>query len=191
MTPEQFRDKWRNSTRTEKSAAQEHFLDLCELLDVKKPAEVDPHGTEYTFEKSTLKLGGATGFADVWKKGCFAWEYKGPKKNLVQAYAQLKGYADALDNPPLLIVSDMQEIRIHTNFTNTIAQQHVINFRDLIAPEPRKLVAVAYGWPADIAEDDALARLLELNKARAGAASPPAGRKRPAMKGRTARGDVR
>ncbi len=147
MTPEQFRDKWRNSTRTEKSAAHEHFLDLCELLDVKKPAETDPHGTEYTFEKSTLKLGGASGFADVWKKGCFAWEYKGPKKNLVQAYAQLKGYADALDNPPLLIVSDMREIRIHTNFTNTIAQQHVFALADLVAPEPRNLLRACFLAP--------------------------------------------
>jgi len=32
-------------------------------------------------------------------------------------------------------------------------------------------VAAAYGWPADIAEDDALARLLALNLARAGAAA--------------------
>lgn len=80
------------------------------------------------------------GFADVWKKGCFAWEYKGPKKNLVQAYAQLKQYADALDNPPLLIVSDMREIRIHTNFTNTIAQQHPIALADLISPEKRQLL---------------------------------------------------
>jgi hypothetical protein len=68
MTPEQFVGKWRNSTRTEKSAAHAHFLDLCELLDVKKPAETDPHGTEYTFEKSTLKLGGASGYADVWRQ---------------------------------------------------------------------------------------------------------------------------
>jgi hypothetical protein len=84
------------------------------MLAVDTPAAVDRHGTEYTFEKSVLKLGGTSGYADVWKKKCFAWEYKGPKKNLVQAYAQLKQYADALENPPLLIVSDMQEIRIHT-----------------------------------------------------------------------------
>lgn len=31
-------------------------------------------------------------------------------------------------------------------------------------------VAAAYGWPADISEEDALAKLLELNLARAGAA---------------------
>lgn len=33
-------------------------------------------------------------------------------------------------------------------------------------------VAAAYGWPADISEDDALAKLLELNLARADAAAP-------------------
>jgi hypothetical protein len=48
-------------------------------------------------------------------------------------------------------------------------------------------VAAAYGWPADIAEDDALARLLELNKVRAGATPPAAAGKRPATKGRAAR----
>jgi type I restriction-modification system DNA methylase subunit len=140
MTPEQFIAKWRGTTRTERSAAQEHFLDLCELLGVPKPGDVDRHGAEYTFEKSTRKIGDTAGFADVWKRHCFAWEYKGNRRNLVEAYAQLKQYADALENPPLLIVSDMQEIRVHTNFTNAIAQQHVIALIDLISPEARELL---------------------------------------------------
>jgi hypothetical protein len=121
MTPEEFRDKWHGNTRSERSAAQSHFIDLCGLLGVDKPGS-----PAYEFEKSTRKIGGAQGFADVWKDGCFIWEYKGSRRNLVEAYAQLKQYADAFGNPPLLIVSDMQEIRVHTNFTNTIAQQHVI-----------------------------------------------------------------
>ncbi len=102
------------------------FSICAQLLGVPKPADVDRHGTEYTFEKSTRKIGDTAGFADVWKRHCFAWEYKGKHSNLVEAYAQLKQYADAFENPPLLIVSDMQEIRVHTNFTNAIAQQHVI-----------------------------------------------------------------
>jgi hypothetical protein len=57
MSPEEFIARWRGTTRTERSAAQEHFLDLCELLGVPKPADVDRHGTEYTFEKSTRKIG--------------------------------------------------------------------------------------------------------------------------------------
>jgi hypothetical protein len=140
MSPEEFIATWRGTTRTERSAAQEHFLGLCELLGVPKPAEVDRHGTEYTFEKPTRKIGDTAGFADVWKRHCFAWEYKGNRRNLVEAYAQLKQYADALENPPLLIVSDMQEIRVHTNFTNAIAQQHVIPLAELRSVEARDLL---------------------------------------------------
>src|ERR1700719_5340081 len=135
MTPEQFIDRWRGNTRSERSAAQSHFLDLCALLGVDKPGSPD-----YEFEKSTRKIGGAQGFADVWKDGCFIWEYKGSRRNLVEAYAQLKQYADAFGNPPLLIVSDMQEIRIHTNFTNAIAQQHVIPLSELRSVEARDLL---------------------------------------------------
>jgi hypothetical protein len=147
MSPEEFIAKWRGTTRTERSAAQEHFLDLCALLGVPKPADVDRHGTEYTFEKSTRKIGGTAGFADVWKRHCFAWEYKGKRNNLVQAYAQLKQYADAFENPPLLIVSDMQEIRVHTNFTNAIAQQHVIPLAELRSVEARELLRNCFLHP--------------------------------------------
>src|SRR6185312_12483073 len=111
MTPEEFIDRWRGNTRSERAAAQHHFLDLCDLLGVEKPGR---HG--YEFEVPTRRIGDTQGFADVWRDGCFIWEYKRDRKNLVEAYLQLKGYADALGNPPLLIVSDMQEIRVHTNF---------------------------------------------------------------------------
>ncbi len=147
MSPEEFIAKWRGTTRTGRSAAQEHFLDLCALLGVPKPADVDRHGTEYTFEKSTRKVGDTAGFADVWKRHCFAWEYKGKRRNLVEAYAQLKQYADALENPPLLIVSDMQEIRVHTNFTNAIAQQHVIPLAELRSVEARDLLRNCFLHP--------------------------------------------
>jgi hypothetical protein len=147
MYPEEFIDKWRGTTRTERSAAQEHFLDLCALLGVPKPADVDRHGTEYTFEKSTRKIGGTAGFADVWKRHCFAWEYKRERRNLVEAYAQLKQYADAFENPPLLIVSDLQEIRVHTNFTNAIAQQHVIPLAELRSVEARDLLRNCFLHP--------------------------------------------
>jgi hypothetical protein len=147
MSPEEFIAKWRGTTRTERSAAQEHFLDLCALVGVQKPAEVDRHGTEYTFEKSTRKIGDTAGFADVWKRHCFAWEYKGKRSNLVKAYAQLKQYADAFENPPLLIVSDMQEIRVHTNFTNAIAQQHVIPLGELRSVEARDLLRNCFLHP--------------------------------------------
>lgn len=147
MKPEEFIVKWRASTLTERSAAQQHFIDLCALLDIPTPAQADPHGDEYTFEKSVLRLDGHTGYADVWKKGCFAWEYKGKKKNLIAAYSQLKGYADALENPPLLIVSDMEEIRVHTNFTNELVEQTVIKIGDLNDPQIRRKLRLAFTDP--------------------------------------------
>ena len=39
----------------------------------------------------------------------FAWEYKGKRANLDAAFTQLRQYALALENPPLLIVSDMAQ----------------------------------------------------------------------------------
>jgi methylase of polypeptide subunit release factors len=148
VTPEEFIARWRGNTRTERAAAQHHFLDLCELLGVDKPGTPD-----YEFEKSTRKIGDTQGFADVWRDRRFIWEYKGDRKNLVQAYAQLKQYADAFGNPPLLIVSDMQEIRVHTNFTNSIAQQHVIPLAELRSVEARDLLRNCFLHPERLQPD--------------------------------------
>ncbi len=51
MSPEEFIDKWRAVTVSEIAASQSHFNDLCELLDVPKPLDVDPTGERYAFEK--------------------------------------------------------------------------------------------------------------------------------------------
>jgi hypothetical protein len=66
MNVAEFIDKWRKVELTERSAAQQHFLDLCELLDHPKPAEVDPRGEFFTFEKGAAKKSGSDGWADVW-----------------------------------------------------------------------------------------------------------------------------
>ena len=131
ITPQQFAAKWRTSTLKERSAAQEHFLDLCHMLEEPTPAEADPHGDWYCFERGVKKTGGGDGWADVWRKGYFAWEYKGKHKDLDVAFAQLQRYAIALENPPLLVVSDMACIEIHTNFTNTVHEKHVIPVEEI------------------------------------------------------------
>ena len=101
MTPEVFITKWRAAELKERSAAQEHFIDLCRLLGEPTPAEADPTGEMYCFEKGARKETGGDGWADVWKRHCFAWEYKGPRANLDAAFDQLRQYALALENPPL------------------------------------------------------------------------------------------
>ncbi|MFQ5503008.1 MAG: class I SAM-dependent DNA methyltransferase, partial [Phycisphaerae bacterium] len=112
ITPARFVAKWSKNTLSERAASQEHFIDLCRLLGQPTPAERDATGTVYTFEKGVTPAGGASkgskgayGFADVWWRGRFAWEYKRKDKyrDLREAYRQLCQYREALESPPLLI----------------------------------------------------------------------------------------
>jgi hypothetical protein len=119
MTPQQFIAKWQAAQLKERSACQEHFLDLCELLGQPKPAAADPDGAWYTFEKGVRTTTDGNGFADVWMKDKFGWEYKGKRKDLKAAYQQLLQYREDLGNPPCLVVCDLDRFEIHTNFTST------------------------------------------------------------------------
>ena len=131
MSPGEFISKWRASTLKESSASQEHFIDLCRLLGERTPAEADPTGEDYCFERGARKDTGGDGWADVWKRHCFAWEYKGKHANLDSAFNQMRQYALALENPPLLIVSDMVRFRIATNWTNSVSERHEFVLEDL------------------------------------------------------------
>ena len=131
MTPGAFIAKWRAAELKERSAAQEHFIDLCRLLGEPTPAEADPSGERYCFERGARKDTGGDGWADVWKRHCFAWEYKGRRANLDAAFDQLRQYALALENPPLLIVSDMARFRIRTHWTNSVSETHEFTLDDL------------------------------------------------------------
>jgi type II restriction/modification system DNA methylase subunit YeeA len=148
MTPAEFARKWMGSTQTERAAAQEHFIDLCRMLSVPTPNE-DPTGADYAFEKGVEKIGGGGGFADVWKRGHFAWEYKGKHKNLGAAYQQLLQYREALENPPLLVVSDLDRFEVHTNFTYTTAVVHAFTLRDLqeTPEEPLRVLRAVMSEP--------------------------------------------
>ena len=131
MTPGEFIAKWHASELKERSAAQEHFIDICRLLDERTPAEADSTGDWYCFERGARKDIGGDGWADVWKRHHFAWEYKGKHANLDAAFNQLRQYALALENPPLLIVSDMVRFRIRTNWTNSVSETHEFTLDDL------------------------------------------------------------
>ena len=137
MNASEFIAKWKKVELKERSAAQEHFLDLCRMLGHPTPAEADPTGETFCFEKGAEKHGGGDGFADVWKKDFFGWEYKGKHKDLDNAYNQLLLYRNTLANPFLLVVCDLDRIIIHTNFPNTVSVVHEIPLDRL--GEPRSL----------------------------------------------------
>ena len=152
LTPAQFAQKWADNERTERAASQEHFIDLCRMLGVPTPNEADPTGDWYAFEKGAEKTLGGDGFADVWKRGCFAWEYKGKHKDLAAAYQQLLQYREALENPPLLVVCDLDRFEIHTNFTNTPALVHCFDLNRLLAQpvEPLALLRAVMEHPEQL-----------------------------------------
>ena len=65
MTPGEFIAKWRASELKERSASQEHFIDLCRLLGEPTPAEAGPAGEWYCFERGARKDTDGDGWADV------------------------------------------------------------------------------------------------------------------------------
>ncbi|WP_272860381.1 class I SAM-dependent DNA methyltransferase [Paracoccus stylophorae] len=147
---------------SERASAQSHFRDLCILLGIAPPSPLTA-GT-FEFEKGAAKTTGGDGWADVWLKDAFAWEYKKSKANLDAAYAQVQRYAPALDNPPLLIVSDTQSIVIRTAFTGAVQERHAIVIEELRDAAARDLLRRAFDEPrsfrprrtrADLTEDAA------------------------------------
>jgi type II restriction/modification system DNA methylase subunit YeeA len=136
LTVPEFVARWQRSTLKERAAAQPHFIDLCEVLGERTPTEADQEGSTYTFEKGVKKTSGGDGFADVWMRGHFAWEYKGKHKGLNEAYQQLLQYREDLENPPLLVVCDLERFEVHTNYTNTQKQVYAFDLADLIPNQP-------------------------------------------------------
>ena len=161
MTPNAFIAKWRASELKERSAAQEHFIDLCRLLGEPTPAEADPAGETYCFERGARKDAGGDGWADVWKRHCFAWEYKGRRADLDAAFNQLRQYALALENPPLLIVSDMARFRLRTNWTNSVSATHEFALEDLADAAVREKLKWAMSDPERLRPEESRQALTE------------------------------
>src|SRR5713101_9775042 len=166
MTPAEFKRKWARYSGKETSAYQEHFNDLCALLGQSSPAAADPTGSEsFCFQKRVVKdvelfalddSGRVAeepdgererGFADVWKRGFFAWEYKGKKKNLDAAYQQLLRYRESLLTPPLLVVCDFDRYIIRTNFNGTVQETHEFTNANIDSPAVLHLLRALFNDP--------------------------------------------
>lgn len=132
LTPQQFVAKWGQIQQKETAVSQSHLNDICALIGHQPPLEYDPSGKTFAFEAHTDKPGGQKGFADVYFRDHFIWEYKGPHADLSKAYQQLQLYRESLHNPPLLITSDIHTIHIHTNFNNYPRQTHIITLDDIL-----------------------------------------------------------
>jgi hypothetical protein len=165
MTVAEFKRKWARYTGKETSAYQEHFTDLCRLLNHPTPAASDPTGSQsFCFQKRVVKDAelfafkedGAVpeteeeakrGFADVWKKDFFGWEYKGKRRSLDEAYKQLLRYRESLLNPPLLVVCDFDRYIIRTNFNGTVQETYEFTNDQIDRPENLRILHATFENP--------------------------------------------
>lgn len=177
MQVAEFIKKWSKSQLSERAASQEHFLDLCRLLGVKTPAEIDPTGDTFTFEKgarvsapASIGSKGDRGWADVWYKGRFAWEYKRKDKHktLAAAYQQLQQYREDLENPPLLIVCDIARYEIHTNFTGYKPEVHAFALEELADEGKLTLLRRVFTDPESFKPTETVAAITEKIAAKIG-----------------------
>ena len=150
MNPIEFQRKWIGVELKERSASQEHFLDLCRVIGHHTPADMDPTGGTFTFERGASKSMGGNGWADVWYRDHFAWEYKGRRSNLKAAYDQLSPCRESLENPPILVVSDLNKIEIHTNFTGTVKDTYLIDLGTFAEPGNQTLLRRVFTDPESL-----------------------------------------
>jgi len=158
MQAADFVRKWATTRGGERATSQSHFIDLCKLLGEMAPTDADPTGENYAFEKG-VKSPDGDGFADVWLRAHFAWEYKGKRKDLSAAYAQLQRYREALDNPKLLVVCDLDRFEIHTNWTNTESWIYRFRNADIVSDDAVEVLTIA-GTPAKDAPEMTALRVL-------------------------------
>ena len=176
MTAAEFKKKWSRYQGKETSAYQSHFDDLCRLLEQPTPNQADPSGADFfCFQKRVVKDAELfemheapdasepteRGFADVWKRGCFAWEYKGKKKNLEEAYKQLLRYRESLLNPPLLVVCDFDRYIVKTNFNGTVQEKYEFTNDAIDQPENIRVLRALFENPDELKPKHTTAEVTE------------------------------
>jgi type II restriction/modification system DNA methylase subunit YeeA len=143
MTPEKFISTWTQNDLTERGGAQAFIEDLCSLLQLDKPRS----SKDFCYEKGAIKDSGKQGWADVWKRDCFGWENKKPKRDLKAALAQLREYSGNLGNPPLLVVCDRERIEIHTAFRGYPDEPRTILLQDIGSPKNQQILRWVFNEP--------------------------------------------
>jgi hypothetical protein len=71
-------------------------------------------------------------------------EYKARGGDLEKAHDQLLRYAGALENPPLLVTSDMERIIVRTTWTNAVSERREFGLEDLRDQAVRGLLTACW-----------------------------------------------
>src|SRR5712691_1488674 len=187
----EFVTRWKASTRTERAAAQEHFIDICRMLGVKAPNEADPKGEWYAFENprptSLARKGTRAGRSRRDSGAASDSARRAPCSASSRRRARPRGGAPLLDEPlkvPTRIRA-RSENRLHLQVERDLevaileardarlAGPHQLRQRGLreVLPQPERAHRIAQ---AQLRFDESLLRLGEPEKF-AGGADLPAG----------------
>jgi hypothetical protein len=80
-------------------------------------------------------------------KGHFGWEYKKKRQGPVGGVQAVLLYREDLENPPLLIVCDLDRFEIHTNFTGTLKTVHAFDLTGLAEPKNLAVLRAVFTDP--------------------------------------------
>ena len=176
MTPHEFITKWRASELKERSASK-NTPSTFAGCSASRPRLRPTRPARRTASSGAPEGHRGDGWADVWKRHHFAWEYKGRRADLDAAFGQHRQYALALENPPLLIVSDMRRFRIRTNWTNSVSKSYELDLDDLADAAARDRLKWAFSDPERLRPGETRQSLTE--RAAASFATVAAGPARP------------
>jgi len=138
MTPAEFKRKWSRYRGKESSAYQEHFNDLCRLLQHPTPAEADPSGCDFfCFQKRVVQ--GRRAFRSRITR-C------GRAKRARLCRRVEKGLLWLL-NPPLLVVCDFDRYIVRTNFNGTVQETYAFTNEQIDRPENLRVLRSAFTDP--------------------------------------------
>ncbi len=148
ISAQQFVDNWERADLKESASYVSHFEDVCRLVGHTLPHVDDPKGEKFGYQFAVRTPDGR-GFADVCYKGKFAIEYKTKNKyaSLSDAYKQLLQYKDDLDNPPLMVVCDIEHWEIHSNWTDTEKKVYKFTNADILKPEILQMLKDMFNAP--------------------------------------------
>ena len=195
MNVAEFIAKWSKVELKERSAAQEHFIDLCRVFEHPTPAEADPTGTSFCFEKGAAIAAAAKELNDLrenwlnppeWTRTEtleFPGTIGGPWNRYIDP-ATVRLSPSTTHLPPLSL-GTVRYPRLVARDAECAARLKDRTLTKLYNARPAWLadchakldaaVAAAYGWPADLSDEDILERLLKLNLERAIVAQQNAG----------------
>ncbi len=139
MEVDQFIERWKDVTGTERANYQLFLGNLCRVLGMEEPepATNDTRDNAYVFERRvTIPQPDGTerkGFIDLYRRGAFVCEAKqtglaldtqGWDKAMTRAYYQADEYARALPakegRPPFIIVTDVgRDLALYADFSRS------------------------------------------------------------------------